>query len=144
MPESVSRAIMDFFGEVCRTFGFIGRPRRRADIREDLRLLGELDASPQLTQEAKEATKFWLNNQIILQVAAYADVDLRTVRRKVQWGAVFFSTCFWAPLGWLTYHLVSIGDGWWATFPAVPGGGFRDVHRSLTRRERNGRSERRG
>ncbi len=33
-------------------------------------------------------------------------------------------TCFWAPLGWLTYHLVDIGDGWWAAFPAVPAAVF--------------------
>ena len=121
----LANSVADFLAAISRSISFIGRDaRRRSEIREDLRLLEELDASPHLDDDNKRVTRFWLNNHVVLRVAEYSRVDLRTVRRKVPWSSVILCSCIWIPLGWLTFHLVERGYGWRAAFPAVPAAFF--------------------
>jgi hypothetical protein len=61
----------------------------------------------------------WLTGHLYQEIGEFAGLDFRTERRKIEWGAVVLATIFWVGLGWLAYHLVAIGYGWWAAFPAV-------------------------
>ena len=114
----LANAIADFLAALLRMVGFVGRPRKRAAIHDDLGLLRELETFEQFGKGSAAHT--WLTNHILLQVAEFSGLDLRTVRRKIPWGAVIVGTCIWAPLGWLTYYLVSRGHPWLAIIPAVP------------------------
>jgi hypothetical protein len=114
----LANAIADFLAALLRAVGFVGRPRKRAAIHEDLGLLRELETFEEFGKGSPAHA--WLTNHILLQVADFSGLDLRTVRRKVPWGAVIVGTCIWAPLGWLVYYLVSRGHPWFAILPAVP------------------------
>jgi hypothetical protein len=102
--------------------GFVGKPRRREAIRDDLDLLRKLEEFEDFGRGS--GPHAWLTNHIALQVAEFSGLDTRTTRRKISWSAVVLATAFWAPLGWLTYHLVDIGHPWFAVLPAVPPGLF--------------------
>lgn len=117
----LANAIADFLASLLRMVGIVGKPRKRAGIRDDLVLLRELEAFPDLFGPGTLAHT-WLTDHILFQVAEFSGIDLRTVRRKVPWGAVIVSTCIWAPLGWFTYYLVDSGHPFWAIVPALPAG----------------------
>jgi hypothetical protein len=57
-------------------------------------------------------------------VAEFSGLDLRTSRRNIPWSSVVIATLIWAPLAWLTYHLVAIGHPWYSILAAVPAGLF--------------------
>jgi hypothetical protein len=46
--ETLVRAASDFLAAILARVGFVGRPRRRAAIRQDLELLRDLEATPEL------------------------------------------------------------------------------------------------
>jgi hypothetical protein len=116
--------IVEFFAALLSVIGFVGRPRRRAAIRDDLALLRELDDFPGDEFGPGTLPHIWLVGHIYQQVGEFAGLDLRTEKRAAFWPSIIIATTVWASLGWLAYHLVARGYGWWATFPAVPAGLF--------------------
>jgi hypothetical protein len=116
------QALGDFVAALLGLVGFVGRPRRRQAIRDDLALLSELEGYDAFGRET--IAHLWLTNHILLQIAEFSGVDLRAVRRKPLWSSVVLACIIWIPLGWLTFHLVDIGHPWFAVIPAVPAGLF--------------------
>jgi len=76
------KAIGDFIAALLSVVGFVGRPRQRSHIREDLALLRELEAHEHIT----------------IQIARFSGLDLRTSRRSISWSSVVLATVIWAPL----------------------------------------------
>jgi hypothetical protein len=112
------KAIGDFVAALLGLVGFIGKPRRRAAIGDDLKLLLELEGFEEFRRGTPPHE--WLSNHIAIQIAEFSGLDLRTSRRNVAWSSVILATAIWMPLGWLTYHLVAISHPWYATFSAAP------------------------
>jgi hypothetical protein len=52
----LANAIADFLAAVLRSVGFVGRPRKRAAIRDDLVLLRELEAFEELGRGLRPTT----------------------------------------------------------------------------------------
>lgn len=113
--ETLVRAASDFLAAILAKVGFVGRPRRRAAIRQDWELLRDLEATDSFAQGT------WAHQVLIghitLEVAKYAGVELP--RRRVPWGSVVFAALIGAPLGYLTYTLNQDGFRWYSLFPGV-------------------------
>jgi hypothetical protein len=116
------KALGDFVAALLGLVGFVGKPRRRQAIRDDLGLLRELEGHEDFGRGT--VAHLWLTNHILLEVAEFSGVDLRTVRRKPLWVSVVMACAVWIPLGWLTFHLIDIDQSWFAVLPAIPAGLF--------------------
>jgi hypothetical protein len=113
-------AFADFFAALLRIVGFIGPTRRRGAISDDLDLLRKLEDYEEFGPGSWPHT--WLSNHITLQVAEFSGLDLRTSRRNIAWSSVAITIAIWAPLGWLTYHLVDVDHPWYAVLSGAPAG----------------------
>jgi hypothetical protein len=122
MALDLVKALGDFIAAVLSLVGFVGKPRRRAAIRDDLTLLRELEAHEDFGRGS--GPHLWLTNHIMFEIATFSGLDLRTSWRKPQWSAIVFACIVWIPLGWLTYHLVAVGHPWYAWIPAIPAAVF--------------------
>jgi hypothetical protein len=112
------KAASDFFAAVLGAAGFVGRPRRRAAIRDDLELLRDLEKSPEFGPGTW--TREVLTAHITLEVARHAGVDLP--RRKIAWGSIVMAFVIGAPLAYLTYRLDRDGFEWWSLLPGIIAG----------------------
>src|SRR5437764_4298260 len=99
----LANAIFEVFATLLRAIGFVGSPRQRAAIREDLALLRELEEFPRDEFGPGTRPHAWLADHINRQIAEFSGIDLRTSRRAIPWSSVVISIMIWAPLGWLTY-----------------------------------------
>src|SRR5579884_4163683 len=100
--DSLLKAATDFLAAVLSALGFVGRPRRRAGIREDLDVLGRLRDSPDFGP-GSQAYGF-LFKHVTREVARYAGVELER-KRKIPWSGIVFASLVGLPLGYLTYTL---------------------------------------
>lgn len=115
MMETLVRSIADFFAAVLGLMGFVGKPRRRAGIRDDLALLTEL------SDHADFGRGSWphqaLMNRVALDVARLAGVPVKN--RKRPWPSVVLALLIGGPLGYWTYTLNDDGFVWYSLFPGV-------------------------
>jgi hypothetical protein len=116
----LANAIAEVIATALRAVGYVGRPRRRAAISDDLKLLQELSEHPYGEFGPGTAPYVWLVSHIYQEVGEYAGLDFRTEKRKASIGSIILSTVLWGTLGWLSFYLVEHGYGWWATFSVVP------------------------
>jgi hypothetical protein len=100
--------------------GFVGRPRRRAGIREDLQLLRELETFPDYFGQGTPSHRV-LVDHIELEVAKLSGA-VRPIRRKIPWGPIVVYALVGAPLGYLTFRLNENGFRWYSLFPGVVAG----------------------
>ncbi|MFL5818262.1 MAG: hypothetical protein ACJ76L_11770 [Conexibacter sp.] len=116
--ETLVRAASDFLAAILARVGVVGRPRRRAAIRQDLELLRDLEATPELGRDT------WAHQVLIghiaLEVAKYSGVELP--RRRIPWGSVIFAALIGGPLGYLTYSINDDGFRWYSLFPGLIAG----------------------
>jgi hypothetical protein len=108
-------ALGDFIAALLSAAGFVGQTRRRAAIRDDLNLLKELETHPLFDRDTYPHT--WLSTHITLEIAKFSGIDLRTSRRKPQWGSLLLATIIWVGTGWLAWSLDHAGHGWYAVLP---------------------------
>src|SRR4051812_49093573 len=90
----------EFLGALLSLLGFTGRRRRRAGIREDLELLGELEKQGEFGKGSQAQTN--LVTHIQREVALLTGAEL-TRRRKIQWGSVVLAFVCFVPLAYITY-----------------------------------------
>jgi hypothetical protein len=100
--EGLVKAATDFLAAILRPLGFVGAPRRRSGIREDLELLGALRDSPDFGTDSV-AHRF-LVEHVTTEVAKLAGIELKR-KRKIPWGPVAFALLIAVPLAYWTYKL---------------------------------------
>jgi hypothetical protein len=115
--EGLLSAAADFLAAVLRAVGYVGRPRRRAGIREDLELLTELEKFPDFGP-GSFAHRI-LSDHIRTEVARLAGHELGSARRKIPWASVVLAAVIGAPLGFFTYRLDENGFRWYSIFPGA-------------------------
>jgi hypothetical protein len=115
--DKLVAAASDFFAAILARFGFIGRPRRRAGIVEDLDLLERLRDTPEYGPESAAHT--FLANHITVEVAKLAGIK---TRRPIQWGSVFLAFAIGAPFIYWAYWLNRDGFSWLGLVPSIVGG----------------------
>jgi len=112
--ESLIKATSDFLAAVLGKVGFVGRPRRRAAIHDDLQLLDQLRDSSDFGPDSP--AHHFLLNHITAEVASYSGVDLRR-KRKIPWFSVVLSIVIGGPFGYWTYKLNDDGFAWFSLLP---------------------------
>lgn len=120
--EGLISAVADLIAALLRPIGIVGSPRRRAAILENLNLLDRLRAYEEFGPGTVAYTV--LSNHIVLEVGRLSGVDLRAVRKKINWSSAIISTCIWAPLGYVVYLLDHDGFDWLSIIPGIPAGLF--------------------
>jgi hypothetical protein len=113
--EGLISAAADFLAAVLRLFGFIGAPRRRTAIREDLELLRQLGEFPEFERGTKPNE--WLSTRVVREIAELSGVDLRTKRRAADLSSIIIIGLIAAALGYLTYWVDAAFSGWLALIP---------------------------
>lgn len=113
----LANAVAEVFAAILRAVGYVGRPRQRGAIHEDLALLRELDEFPGGEFGPGTAAHIWLVTHIYQQVGEFVGLDFATEKRKASLSSIIASGALSAVLGWLSYYLISRGYGWWAAFP---------------------------
>lgn len=116
--ETLVKSIAEFFGALLGMLGFVGKPRRRMGIRDDLGLLNEL------ADHADFGRGSWphqaLMNRVALDVARLAGVPLR--QRKVPLSSFVLPVVIGVPLGLWAFKLNQHGFQWYSLFPGVIAG----------------------
>lgn len=120
--EGLISAVADLLAALLRPIGIVGSPRRRAGILENLELLERLRTHEEFGPGTAAYTV--LTNHVILEVGRLSGVDLRAVRKKINWSSAIVSTCIWAPLAYVVYLLDRDGFDWLSLLPAIPAGLF--------------------
>lgn len=114
--EALVNAVSEFLAAIFARFGYVGRPRRRANIRDDLGLLDQIRDSPDFGADSR-ARRF-LADHITAEVARYSGVDLKR-KRKIPWGTVAVAMILGLPLTYLTYKLNQQGFSWFSLLPGA-------------------------
>ncbi|HEX3360993.1 MAG TPA: hypothetical protein VHS74_08390 [Solirubrobacterales bacterium] len=117
--EALVNAITELLAAIFGRLGYVGRPRRRENIRDEMKLLDEIRSSSNFGAESASAQH--LADHIAEEVARYSGV-LR--KRKIPWGTVVFCAVLGLPFSYWTYTMVRDGFVWYAIFPGVVGGFF--------------------
>ncbi|MGC1165334.1 MAG: hypothetical protein WA862_04430 [Solirubrobacterales bacterium] len=112
--EALVNAASEFLAALFARFGYVGRPRRRAAIRDEILLLGEIRDSPDFGVESK-AHRF-LADHVTSEVARYSGVELKR-KRKIPWSSVFIALLIGLPLAYWTYKLNEDGFAWFSILP---------------------------
>ncbi|MFY9580127.1 MAG: hypothetical protein WAQ33_12465 [Gaiellaceae bacterium] len=116
--ETLVKSIAEFFAAILGMIGFVGKPRRRASIRDDLQLLTELTEHPDFG--AGSWPHQALMNRVALDVARLAGVPLN--QRRIQWSSVILALLVGLPLGYWTFNLNQDGFQWYSLFPGIIAG----------------------
>ena len=111
--EGLVRAVADFFAAVLSTVGYVGRPRRRAQIREDMRLVTELAEHPDFGHGSWPHQA--LMNRVALDIGRLGGVPIPG--RKFPWSSAFLTVVIGAPLGYWAIRLNDDGFVWYSIFP---------------------------
>jgi hypothetical protein len=116
--ETLVRTATDFFAAIFARVGFVGRPRRRAYIRDDLTLLAELRE----TQEFGPTSRAHANlvEYINSEVALYSGVGVKSKA----WGSFWIAVVLGVPLALLAYNMDKDGWNWLSLLPALPAAFF--------------------
>jgi hypothetical protein len=112
--DALVNAVSELFAAVLGRLGHVGRARGRANIRQDLDLLGQLRESPEFGS-ASPASRF-LANHITAEVARYSGV---VPRQKKPWGSIWLALFMGIPLAYLAFSLNEDGFDWFSLLPAI-------------------------
>jgi hypothetical protein len=104
--EALVNAVSEFLAAIFARFGYVGRARRRAHVREDLALLDEIRKSD--AYGAQSQTASYLHDHINREVAAYSGIELKH-KRKIPWGTVILSIPIGLIFAYWTYKIVDDG-----------------------------------
>jgi hypothetical protein len=107
-------AVSEFLAAIFARFGFVGRQRRRVNIKEDLALLDALRESPAFGPQSAAASH--LSAHIDNEVASYSGVE---PKRKIEWGSVVTAFVCGIPAAYVTYRLNQGGFSWFSLIPGL-------------------------
>jgi hypothetical protein len=116
--EMLVKSIAEFFGAVLGMLGFVGKPRRRLGIRDDLGLLNELADHPDFGRGSWPHQA--LMNRVALDVARLAGVPLQQQRAPLS--SFILPVLIGVPLGYWAFKLNQHGFQWYSLFPGVVAG----------------------
>lgn len=107
--EALINAVTEFLAAIFARFGYVGRPRRRQNIRDELALLDLIRDSPAYGAESQAA--IYLSEHIAAEVARYSGVELHQ-KRKIAWRSVALAIVIGVPFGYWTFKLNQGGFSW--------------------------------
>jgi hypothetical protein len=110
--EALVNAVSEFLAAIFARFGFVGRQRRRVNIKEDLALLDALRESPEFGSDSTATTH--LTTHINNEIARYAGFESK---REIEWGSVATAFVFGIPAAYVTYKLNQDGFSWFSLIP---------------------------
>jgi hypothetical protein len=112
--EALVNAVSEFMAAIFARLGFVGRQRRRANIKEDLSLLEIFRSSPAFGSESTAAVQLLahINNE----VARYSGGE---PKRKIEWGSIVTALVFGVPAAYVTYKLNQDGFSWFSLLPGA-------------------------
>jgi hypothetical protein len=113
--EALVNAISEFLAAIFARFGYVGRTRKRAHIREDLVLLDEIRSSAAYGPQSETAS--YLHAHINREVADYSGITLKH-KRKIPWGTVALALPLGLGFAYWTYKIVDDG---FSLFSLIPG-----------------------
>ncbi len=113
MGELVNAA-SEFLAAIFARIGIVGRPRRRAAIRDEIQLLHEIRDSPDFGTESRAHR--YLADHVTTEVARYSGIELKR-KRNIPWGSVFLALAIGLPLGYWTYRLNDAHFSWFSVLP---------------------------
>ena len=111
--EALVSAISDFIAAMLGVLGFVGRPRQRSGIREDLKLLEELRAHPDFGPESRAHGH--LANHVSDQVDRFSGVR----GERFAWRTFILALLIGIPCGYWTYTIVKDGFELWSLLPGA-------------------------
>lgn len=114
--EALVNAASEFLAAIFARVGFVGRPRRRAAIRDELELLATIRESPDFGADSK-AHKFF-SDHITAEIARYSGVELRR-KRKIPWSSVVLALLIGLPFAYWTYKLNEDHFSWFSLLPGL-------------------------
>ena len=106
------KAVADVFAAILGTLGFIGKPRLRHSIREDMQILNDLGAHDSFGVDSTPYVA--LHERIGLNVERLADVE---PRKKRPLGAIVIASLICLALAYWTYKLNDDGFAWVSLLP---------------------------
>lgn len=104
--EALVNAVSEFLAAIFARFGYVGRARKRAHIREDLVLLDEIRKSDAYGPQSQTANH--LHDHINREIADYSGIGLQH-KRKIPWGTVILSIPIGLAFAYWTYEIVDDG-----------------------------------
>src|SRR5688572_8126931 len=113
--EGLIKAVADVFAALLSTIGFVGRPRRRAHIRDEMQLVTELAEHPDFGRGSWPHQA--LMNRVALDVARLAGV--RISGRKFPWSTAFWTLVIGGLFGYWTFKLNQDHFQWRSLVPGV-------------------------
>jgi hypothetical protein len=111
--EGLIKAVADVFAAIFGALGFVGKPRLRHAIHDDIQLLDQLGTHPSFGSTSWPYVA--LMNRTALNVGKLAGVDASG--KKIQWGSVLWGSVMGLPLAFWTYSLNKHGFHWYSIFP---------------------------
>jgi hypothetical protein len=114
--EALVNAVSDLLAAILGRFGHVGRARGRANIREDLDLLGQLRDSPEFGPESLASG--YLEDHITTEVARYSGA-VQEQKRKRPWPAIVLGLLITAVLVYLFFKLNQGGFSWFSLLPGL-------------------------
>jgi hypothetical protein len=117
--ETLVRTISDLLAAIFARFGYVGRARRRSNIKEDIGLLEQLRASPDFGPDS--TAHRYLCEHIVSEVAHFSGVELRR-KKIIPWASVVLAFLIGLPLAYWTYAIVKDGFDWYALLPGIVAG----------------------
>jgi hypothetical protein len=113
--DTFIKTIADLFAAVLGRVGYVGKPRRRADIRDNMKLVTELAEHPDIGRGSWPHQA--LMNRIALDVGRLAGVSFKT--RKIPWGSVVLALLIGVPCGYWAYVIDRDAWHWYSVFPGL-------------------------
>lgn len=107
--EALVNAVSEFLAAIFARFGYVGRPRRRQNIRDELALLDLIRDSSAFGVESDAAG--FLSGHITHEVARYSGIELER-KRKIAWNSVVIALVVGIPFAYWTYKLNQHGFAW--------------------------------
>lgn len=113
--DNLVKAIAELFAAAFSAVGYVGKPRRRANIRDNLKLVNELAEHPDFGRGSWPHQA--LMNRTALEVAKLAGVPLKG--REIPWFSLLLALVIGAPLAFWTLKLDQHGFHWYSIFPGA-------------------------
>lgn len=117
--DALVNAISELLAAIFGRLGYVGRPRRRANIRDEIKLLDEIRSSSIFGSDSESARQ--LTDHIAQEVARYSGVIRK---RRIPVGSVIICAVLGLPAAYVTYRMVRDGFVWYSIFPGIIAGFF--------------------
>lgn len=112
--EALVNSVSEFLAAIFARAGFVGRQRRRANIKEDLSLLDLIRNAPGFGPESPATSH--LSAHISGEIARYSGIE---PKRRIEWSSVITAFVIGVPAAFVTYKLNQDGFSWFSLIPGL-------------------------